>query len=124
LVSWAVCATLTSAVRFGHGHGFWAATTDEAKIRRWYTQHPHWQVAIRTGAVSELVVLDVDLDKGGLDSLINLERAGLIRSRPGQAVVTPSPSSAQSSSAGKTMRMPASRSAPRVAGTTPQPVRE
>jgi len=64
-------------------HGFWAATTDEAKIRRWYTQHPDWQVAIRTGAASNLVVLDVDLDKGGLDTLVGLERAGLDKAGTG-----------------------------------------
>jgi len=67
----------------GTCHGFWAATTDEAKIRRWYTQHPDWQVAIRTGAASNLVVLDVDLDKGGLDTLVGLERAGLDKAGTG-----------------------------------------
>jgi len=32
---------------------------------------------MRTGQVSDLVALDVDLDKGGLDSLISLQQAGL-----------------------------------------------
>jgi len=58
-------------------HGFWAATTDAERIMRWFTQHPDWQLGLRTGAPSGLVVLDVDLDKGGLDSLIALQRAGL-----------------------------------------------
>ncbi len=58
-------------------HGFWAATTDAERITRWFTQHPDWQLGLRTGAPSGLVVLDVDLDKGGLNSLIALQRAGL-----------------------------------------------
>ncbi len=57
-------------------HGFYAATTDAATVRRWWTDHPDWQLGIRTGAVSNLVALDVDVDKGGLDSLIELERQG------------------------------------------------
>jgi len=58
-------------------HGFWAATTDAERITRWFTQHPDWQLGVPTGARSGLVVLDVDLDKGGLHSLIALQRAGL-----------------------------------------------
>lgn len=58
-------------------HGFWAATTDPTVITGWYTQHPDWQVAIRTGQPSGLVVVDVDLDKGGLDTLMALQAAGL-----------------------------------------------
>jgi len=58
-------------------HGFWAATTDAERITRWFIQHPDWQLGLRTGAPSGLVVLDVDLDKGGLNSLIALQHAGL-----------------------------------------------
>lgn len=58
-------------------HGFYAATTDLVMINRWWTRHPDWQLGIRTGAESGLVVLDVDLDKGRLDTLIGLQRAGL-----------------------------------------------
>ena len=65
--------------RCGSGtcHGFYAATTDTVAITRWFTKHPDWQLGLRTGEVSNLVVLDVDLDTGGLDSLIALQRAGL-----------------------------------------------
>lgn len=45
------------------------ATTDEARIRAWWMMQPNANVAIRTGADSGLVVLDVDPDKGGKDSL-------------------------------------------------------
>jgi DNA-binding MarR family transcriptional regulator len=58
-------------------HGFYAATTDRATITKWFTEHPDWQLGLRTGKTSGLVVLDVDLDKGGLDSLIALQKAGL-----------------------------------------------
>ena len=57
-------------------HSFYAATSDPTVIRGWYSDHPDWQVAIRTGACSDVVVLDVDLDDGGLDSLIALQREG------------------------------------------------
>lgn len=58
-------------------HGFYAASIDGETITRWWIRHPDWQLGIRTGAASDLVVLDVDLDNGGLDSLIALQRAGL-----------------------------------------------
>lgn len=58
-------------------HGFYAATTDPATIARWWTPCRDWQLGLRTGATSGLVVLDIDLDKGGLDSLIALQQAGL-----------------------------------------------
>jgi hypothetical protein len=45
-------------------NGLHAATTDEERIRRWWRQWPDANVAIRTGAVSNLVVLDVDGDEG------------------------------------------------------------
>ena len=45
------------------------ATTDEQKTRRWWARWPRAGVAIATGAASGLVVLDVDPDKGGADSL-------------------------------------------------------
>ncbi len=58
-------------------HGFYAATVEPTTIRRWWSEHPQWQVGLRTGALSNLVVLDVDVDNGGLDSLVALQRADL-----------------------------------------------
>src|SRR5262245_44468529 len=55
-------------------HGLLDATTDEAKIQRWWKMWPQANIAIRTGAISGLVVLDVDHRKGGADSLHELER--------------------------------------------------
>jgi hypothetical protein len=39
--------------------GFYDATTDQVQIERWWTDNPHWNVAIATGA-SGLAVIDVD----------------------------------------------------------------
>jgi hypothetical protein len=51
------------------GHGVKDATTDEATIRRWWEQHPDANIGIATGAISNLVVLDVDPRHGGHESL-------------------------------------------------------
>lgn len=56
------------------GHGFKDATTDKATIVRWWTRHPAANVAIATGAISCLVVLDVDPRNGGDESLAEHER--------------------------------------------------
>jgi putative DNA primase/helicase len=56
-------------------HGLNDATTDEAKIRRWWRMWPTANVAIRTGAVSGLVAVDVDPPKGGAESLTDLEQS-------------------------------------------------
>lgn len=56
-------------------HGLNDATTDEATIQRWWRQWRNANVAIRTGAVSGLVVLDTDSYKGGDESRSELERA-------------------------------------------------
>ncbi|HUP68580.1 MAG TPA: bifunctional DNA primase/polymerase [Acidimicrobiales bacterium] len=49
--------------------GLKAATTDEAAIRAWWRRWPQANVAVRTGAASELVVLDVDPGHGGDESV-------------------------------------------------------
>lgn len=45
--------------------GVHEATTDAATITNWWTESPTSNVAIATGGVSNLVVIDVDRDKGG-----------------------------------------------------------
>jgi hypothetical protein len=45
--------------------GLKSATMDVATIRRWWQRWPAANVAIRTGAISGLVVVDVDPDHGG-----------------------------------------------------------
>ncbi len=46
-----------------------AATTDPEQIKAWWTRWPNANVGIPTGERSGLLVLDVDLDKGGFESL-------------------------------------------------------
>ena len=50
------------------------ATTDPATVRQWWQQWPAANVAIATGA--GLMVLDIDPDKGGDESLEDLQRVG------------------------------------------------
>jgi hypothetical protein len=52
--------------------GFLEATTDEARIRGWWGRWPNANVAIPTGKLSGLLVLDVDAGKG-TDSVALLE---------------------------------------------------
>src|SRR5262249_55167437 len=56
-------------------HGLKDASTDPVTIRRWWKMWPGANVAIVTGAVSGLAVLDVDQAKGGYESLDALEEA-------------------------------------------------
>ena len=53
-------------------NGLKDATTDPAKINRWWTQWPDANIGIATGKQSNLVVLDVDPDHGGKASLDDL----------------------------------------------------
>lgn len=54
--------------------GLNSATTEEPLIRRWWSTWPGTNVAIRTGAASGLVVIDIDPDHGGNESLERLVR--------------------------------------------------
>lgn len=58
-------------------HGFYAATRDPKLIRRMLALTPYGMLAIRTGAASGLVVVDVDPAKGGFESLTGLVKRGL-----------------------------------------------
>ena len=55
-------------------NGLHDATTDPATIREWWQAEPDANIGIRTGAVSGLVVLDIDPAKGGDESLTDFER--------------------------------------------------
>jgi putative DNA primase/helicase len=55
-------------------HSFYDATTDEDVIRTWgEVDYPRANIGIRTGKESGLVVLDIDSDKSGEESLRQLE---------------------------------------------------
>ncbi len=49
--------------------GLHDATTELGAVRRWWRRWPEANVGVRTGAISGLVVLDVDPDHGGEASL-------------------------------------------------------
>ena len=53
-------------------NGFLDATTDEARIRTWWAQIPRANVAMATGKVSGVFVVDIDPRHGGDESLIDL----------------------------------------------------
>lgn len=62
-------------------HGLNAATTDPAQVARWWHTWPWAGVAIRTGAPSGLVVVDIDPAHGGLQTLDDLARTGRLPTR-------------------------------------------
>lgn len=53
--------------------GFYDATTDPETIRRWWARVPTANIGIPTGEASGWLVLDVDPDRGGRESLERLE---------------------------------------------------
>jgi hypothetical protein len=55
-------------------HGFWAATTDTDRIRRWFTENPRWMLGIRAGACSGFVAVDIDFHAGGDKAIAALQR--------------------------------------------------
>lgn len=56
-------------------NGFKDATTCEDKIKEWWSKWPFANIGIRTGAESEIIVLDVEVKNGaqGLESLAEFE---------------------------------------------------
>lgn len=89
-------------------HGLKDATTDADEIRSWWRQWPDANVAVRTGSVSGLVVIDVDGDDG-VASLRALERehctlprtASVVTPRGGQHFYLAHPGVPVSNSAGR-----------------------
>ena len=61
---WCVFPCVAGAKVPATTHGLHDATTDRDVIRQWWERWPRANVAIRTGAVSGLVVLDVDGPEG------------------------------------------------------------
>jgi hypothetical protein len=52
--------------------GVYAGTDDRDKIVTWWTRWPEANVGVATGMASGFVVLDVDADKGGYESLAEM----------------------------------------------------
>jgi hypothetical protein len=59
-------------------HGFYAATTDPARVAAIVAAVPRGQLAVRTGALSGLLVVDVDPQHGGTASLAYLVARQLV----------------------------------------------
>jgi hypothetical protein len=57
-------------------NGHWDATKDPRVIGRWWGRWPSANIGVPTGNESGIVVLDVDPDAGGSESLAKLELAG------------------------------------------------
>lgn len=55
-------------------HGLKDASVDPDVVTRWWREAPWANIGVTTGAVSGLAVLDVDVIKGGDESLFDLER--------------------------------------------------
>src|SRR4051812_26185356 len=53
-------------------NGFYAATTDELQIRRWWTQWPAAMIGVPTGTKSGMWVLDLDNKKPGKNGFAEL----------------------------------------------------
>jgi hypothetical protein len=68
-------------------HGVHDACVDARRIRRWWQRWPGANVALATGAIPALVVIDIDPASGGWDSLASLIDAGY-RCPPTATVVT------------------------------------
>ena len=61
-------------------HGFHDATTDPSQVERWWNQSPDANVGVPTGAVSGVVVVDVDVHptSSGFPAFIRARSAGLV----------------------------------------------
>src|SRR5262245_41297739 len=59
----ATCANIVKHPRTLHGLNY--ATVNPSAIQRWWKMWPDANIGIRTGSVSDLVVLDEDTYKGG-----------------------------------------------------------
>ncbi len=73
--SWAVLPIRPGTKVPATGHGLHDATTDLDVIAAWWRRWPRAAVAIRTGGVSGLFVVDVDKRHGGWDSVGALDEA-------------------------------------------------
>lgn len=56
-------------------NGFKNASNDEAQIRQWWSQSTSANIGLVTGAKSGIVVIDIDVDKGGMETFTELTDA-------------------------------------------------
>jgi len=56
------------------GHGLYDATLDPEQATIWWSRHPNANIGVRSGEISQLVVVDSDPRHGGDDTLVRLQR--------------------------------------------------
>jgi putative DNA primase/helicase len=66
--------------------GFKSATTDPEPIKNWFDMWPESNIGIATGAVSGLVVVDIDPRNGGHDTVLALADEGKTFGRTAQVL--------------------------------------
>jgi hypothetical protein len=86
--SWPVFPCVPRMKRPLTAHGFKDATTNEDQIREWWKQSPSANIAVPTGLVSGVIVMDADWDKtaglDGITTLLSLLRDNLLPRTPWQ----------------------------------------
>lgn len=70
-------------------HGYQDATTNPAKIERWWTENPQYNVGIVHGAQSGITVIDIDKQNGGVESFEEWQKIHGV-GKPGFMAYTPS----------------------------------
>src|ERR1044072_8720330 len=63
--------------------GFKSSSKDLSRVKDWWRQYPQANIAIATGKVSNIVVLDVDPRHGGFDSLAKYQLPQTMKARTG-----------------------------------------
>ena len=53
--------------------GFKAATNDSQQLEKWWRVNPQANVGVATGEINQLVVIDIDADHGGFETLLEIE---------------------------------------------------
>ncbi|MFG1265643.1 DUF3987 domain-containing protein [Xanthobacter aminoxidans] len=84
------CAAATKAPLTPHG--FRDASTDPARIRKWWARWPDAMIGLPTGAASGVIVVDLDVDDvKGLNGIAEIERLEAFHGRlpDGPAATTP-----------------------------------
>ena len=88
-LGWKVFPCLEDSKQPATQHGLLDATGDADRVVAYWSKVPLANLAVRTGQESGLIVLDVDVDKGGAETLKALE-AKFEKLPPTLTVVTPS----------------------------------
>jgi len=65
---------LQGKVPFKHSQGYKDATTNEQTLQQWWVRHPTANIGLATGAVSGVIVVDIDPRHNGHLSIKELER--------------------------------------------------